>query len=113
MEEKKIEITEEQLHELGDAINKMERELNYVCEPIGMDEDALTKVILSDEYSEGEKLASKYAAMYTTLINFGMAVEQAYDLVEIQLVSDNNQKLQSIANIGLKEQANIIKSNNL
>ena len=122
-EDQMVEMTEEEIKALTEQlISEMGQEggtaskkgeLMFFDEPLYLDDDEVALMSNSTEFAEGMKSAYKLAGIYTVLVNSGIDVETATDIIMNEHTMDNNIRLQKVVNEGVKMQANAIKSSQL
>ena len=91
-------ISEEELLELMSQIKgEGKSEIEMFREPFEYDIDSLEAISQTDEFKRGSTIASYYAGIYSTLLNFGMDIKSAHDIVINQQSLDANEKIQKMS----------------
>jgi hypothetical protein len=67
--------------ELQSQLEEKEQSNTYIVEPLSMTDEEIEEVVKSEEYQRGVKLGAEILGFYTTLVNGGMSLESATDMV--------------------------------
>ena len=98
------ELTEEELIELMSQIKSgTKEEPLFFRDPIEFDDEEMTILSNTKEFIEGQALGCRLAGMYSTLINFGVDMNQAMDIIFNQQTIEHNLEVQKLSSDMNKE----------
>lgn len=94
IEDENVEISDEELIEmLGKAQGS---KLEFYREAMEFEDDELNNLVDSDDFQNGVKVGSYFGGMYTTLVNMGIDLQTASDLLINQQTLMANERSQKV-----------------
>lgn len=98
------EISDEDLMALMSQIKgEVKEEPLFFRDPIEFDDEEMTVLSNTKEFIEGQALGCRLAGMYSTLINFGVEMNQAMDIIFNQQTIEHNLEVQKLSSEMNKE----------
>lgn len=98
------EISDEELMALMSQLKgEQKEEPLYFRDPIEFDDEEMTILSNTKEFIEGQALGCRLAGMYSTLINFGVEMNQAMDIIFNQQTIEHNLEVQKLSSDMNKE----------
>jgi len=99
------EISEEELIQLMSQIkgNSEDKEPLFFREPLEFDDEEMSILSNTKEFIEGQALGCRLAGMYSVLINFGLDMNSAMDIVFNQQTIEHNLEVQKLSSEMNKE----------
>lgn len=114
--EQQVEMTEEELKAvLGELMGDEQpnEKMLFVTEPLMFDETEIETLTKSKEFLDGVNIGNKLVGIYTSLVNGGIDIATANDIIILEHTNDTNIKLQKVMNEAVKLQASAIKNSQL
>lgn len=101
MEEATNEINEDDVRETYEMLKEIfepdsDSDDDYTQPPLMLDDIEITDMVNSDEFQNGQKVASYYAGIFTTLVNSGVPIKNACEFIIHEQNNLNDVTLQNI-----------------